>query len=108
MKPLIIIPDANQKTITMTIEDFKKTISDVWDQGYKEGQIAEKVTEKSYPTILQNDNWWEKVTLDGTGNGYYPGSISTTTTLLNSEQAKNKRTFDKGSAISKDSESNVW
>jgi hypothetical protein len=38
MKPLIIIPDENQKTITMPIENFKELIAEVWEEGYKEGQ----------------------------------------------------------------------
>ena len=38
MKPLIIIPDGTQKTITLTVDDFKKIISDTWEAGYKEGK----------------------------------------------------------------------
>lgn len=51
MKPIIIIPDSNQKTITMTVEEFKKTIGEVWEEGYKEGQQVTKMNlTPYYPT----------------------------------------------------------
>ena len=39
MKPMIIFPDEKQETVTIKITDFRKIINDVWDNGYKEGQI---------------------------------------------------------------------
>ena len=47
MKPMIIIPEGlngKQNTITMTVVDFKKTINDVWEDGYKEGQRDNLIT----------------------------------------------------------------
>ena len=90
-KPIIIIPDENQKTITMSIEEFKKTISEVWEEGYKEGQAMEKTNSYPFPWIT-------------TTNG--PScACSTHSEDKTVDNFINKRTYDKGSLNCK---TNIW
>lgn len=91
MKPLIIIPDSNQKTITMTIEDFKKTITEVWEDGYKEG-----MTKNNSLTMPYSPNYPFISTTEITC-----GSNEATTVTTNVDK---KRTFDKGADI----KTNIW
>jgi hypothetical protein len=100
MKPLIIIPDSNQKTITMEIEAFKKIISDVWEEGYKEGQ--EKGKTNSFPYItttpyIQPFEQGPSIT--------YDDASSICSEAKTSDNFINKRTYDKGSSNFK---TNVW
>lgn len=100
MKPLIIIPDANQKTITMSIEEFKKIIGDVWEEGYKEGQVKEKTN--SFPYIsttpyIQPFKQGPSCTFDEAS------SICSEAKTV--DNFINKRTYDKGSSNFK---TNVW
>lgn len=99
MKPLIIIPDSNQKTITMEIEAFKKIISDVWEEGYKEGQ--EKGKTNSFPYISTTPY----INLCEQGPSSVCDSRNEAKTVDN---FINKRTYDTGSSISKETKTNVW
>ena len=94
MKPLIIIPDENQKTITMTIEDFKKTINDVWEQAYKEGQSNQL-------------SWLTPYIPYTTGNTKITSTPSTTTPSSISSNIDNKRTFEKTEASFEKTEASI-
>lgn len=103
MKPIIIIPDENQKTITMSIEEFKKTISEVWEEGYKEGQAMENLRTYPYPYITTTNPAHIHYETEGPScvcSGYNEGKTV--------DNFINKRTYDKGSSISKDAKINVW
>lgn len=100
MKPLIIIPDGNQKTITMEIEAFKKLIGDVWEEGYKEGQEKEKTNSFSYISTTPYLNLCEQ----GPSCAYDEAS-SICSKAKTSDNFINKRTYDKGSSNFK---TNVW
>lgn len=85
MKPLIIIPDEKQTTITMTIDDFKKTINDVWEAGYKEGRAdKENCTLSPLPYNIKGVS---------TNKCETPSSICQTEKNISNEII-NKRTFD--------------
>ena len=107
MKPLIIIPDANQKTITLTIEDFKKTVSDVWEDGYKEGQATRKsnlsdwitTTGSSFCTYKDCGEAKESLTEASCTRNACVDSVNSTIDKL-----INKRTFDKGNLP----KTNIW
>ena len=103
MKPLIIIPDANQKNITMSVEEFKKIISEVWEEEYKEGQIME--TTKSKPFSYITPTYSPYVEDCKQGPSSVCGICSGDTI---GDNFINKRTFDKESSISKDTKINVW
>jgi hypothetical protein len=100
MKPLIIIPDANQKTITMTIEDFKKTIGEVWEEGYKEGQTMKQIN--SFPLVSATPY------IDTIKQG--PSSVCNEATVAN--EVTNKRLFNEINTINNCAEElklkNIW
>lgn len=103
MKPIIIIPDENQKTITMSIEEFKKTISEVWEEGYKEGQIIEKTKCGEFPwKTPTNPYHHDHVHYDIEGPSCACNIHSEAKPVDN---FINKRTYDKGSSNFK---TNIW
>ena len=100
MKPLIIIPDGNQKTITMSIEEFKKLIGDVWEEGYKEGQVIEKTNSNPLPWITTTTSPHIRYETEGPSCCCSDHSEAKTV-----DNFINKRTYDKGSSNFK---TNIW